>query len=760
MKKEFYLKNIMVFIILWMIHSHECSAQSGLEIDKGDKAFDEMLYDEALYNYEQAFDQSPNEPSISRRIAKVYRRIGLPNLSAEWFKKTIDLGSNDAMDLLYYAEALKALGQYDEAVNWYKKFAEKTPADKRAQSHVRDELYFKDLYADTAKYESRKLKINNPEPVIGVTPFEKGKLLISAVNLEQKMIDSTKLEMTNYLDIYQITQLTDFELTKPVKLGANVNTKYHDGPASYCSWDNSLFITRNNVKKNKGVIDKTGSVNTKIYQSKLNNGSWAPAIELPFNGDDYSNAHPSVSSDGQYLYFMSNRPGGFGGTDIYVCQRSGHSWGAPKNLGPSINTEGNEMFPYISNIGTLYFASDGHAGLGGLDIFFSEENKGNWLPPLNMGAPINGTSDDFSLYYDDTADRGYFCSNRAGRGNDDIYFFQFKTLKEMILAGNIKLNDPDISLEGENVRIESVNRGDISERRLDEKGSFQYVAQPGDKVEVRLTDTKYILDDGPIFTYQVPEIITDPYLNIGKKEVNLKYPLNYKGKLSDFKNPELKTGSTTLESKSISKETLNSKNETAVQKQKENSEKFDNLIKEGDELASQEKHEEAITKYKDALLIYPTKEFVKKKVKDQERLFEQKNGKKPRTEYEKATSLIDLETLNIDNILFDYNKAFIRDTDKVNLDKIADIMKNDPDLKVLIKAFCDSRGSITYNQQLSMNRAMAVQGYLMRKGISRDRIQTEWFGESMPLNTCGDGVPCSEQEYEVNRRAEFKLVRK
>lgn len=760
MNRIFSVIRVVVILVIFHCRIDSISAQSGLEVEIGDKAFDEMLYEEALYNYETAFDQNPNDPNIARRIAKVYRRIGLANLSAEWFKKTIDLGSTDANDLLYYAEALKALSQYDEAVNWYKKFAEKTPSDRRAQSHIRDELYFKDLYADTAKYESRKLKINNSDPVIGVSPYQKGKLLISAVNLEQKVIDTTKLDMTSYLDIYQVNQETNFELTKPIKLGANVNTRYHDGPVSFSSWDNTLYITRNNVKKNKAVIDKTGSVNTKIYQSKLTNNAWSPASELPFNGDDYSNAHPTVSNDGQLLFFMSNRPGGFGGTDIYVCKRKGDSWDAPENLGASINTEGNEMFPFISNIGTLYFASDGHAGLGGLDIFFSEENKGKWMPPLNMGAPINGPADDFSLYYDDTADRGYFCSNRAGRGNDDIYFFQFKTLKEMILAGNIRLNDPDVSLEGENVRIEAINRGDISERKLDDKGAFQYVAQPGDKVEVRLTDTKYVVDEGPVFIYQVPDIITDPYVNIGKKEVQLKYPLNFKGKLSDFDSPNLKSGTTKLNSNSISQETLSAKNETAVQKQKENSEKFEELVKSGDELAASEKHEEAITKYKDALLIYPTKEYVKKKVKDQERLFEQKNGKKPRTEYDKATSIIDLESLKIDNVLFDYNKALIRENDKATLDKIAEIMKNDGGLKVLVKAFCDSRGSVTYNQQLSMNRAMAVQGYLMRKGVARDRIQTEWFGESMPLNTCGDGVPCSEQDYEINRRAEFKLVKK
>lgn len=708
-----------IFFVFVFLFTQTLAGQVSADLEKGDKAFDDMVYDEALYYYETANEFQPNNPDITRRIGRVYRRVGLPAVAAEWIKKTIELGSSNPNDMLAYAEVLKNLGQYDEAINWYNKYRTVNPDDTRAISHTSDPEYHLDLFADTLKYISKRLEINNPAPVIGVCPYEDKKLLIAAVDIELPKESDANMKILRYLDIYEVGVKENNELVSPHKLNENINTKYHDGPMCYDFDGKSLYITRNNIRKNKAVIDKQGSVNTKIYESKFINNTWTAATELSINNDDFSNAHPSITRDGNELYFSSNRPGGYGGMDIYVCSRTNEGWSDPVNLGPSVNTEGNEMFPFISNIGTLYFASDGHAGLGGLDIFFSEKYNGKWMTPLNMGVPLNGPYDDFSIYYDDSGDHGYFCSSRAGKGNDDIYYFQFKTLREMILAGNISLSDPGITLEGETVRIESTNRNDISDAKVDAKGTFRYIAQPGDHVVIRLLENPYVKNDSVLFTYDVPSIIKDPYLHLGRKKLELREPIIHSGPLKNYSPPAL-AGVNPVDLSRSTESTAESRSNEPVSKT-------------GPETASVSGKETAPEK--------PAK----------------KTGT---SEFDRSVSIVNMDSLDIQNIYFDYNKSFIRDQDKSVLNKIIEILKSDEETVVLVKAHCDSRGNKAYNENLSMSRAFEVKGYLIAAGIPRSRMKINWYGEERLLNHCADEVPCSEEEYEINRRAEFKIIRK
>lgn len=713
--------------LIIVVLTFKAYSQVAVDLEKGDKAFDEMIYDEALFFFESANDVQPNDASITRRIGKVYRRIGLPAAAAEWYKKTLDLGSTEANDMLNYAEILKSLGQYDEAIKWYGKYKQKVPTDKRAISHTLDPEYHLDLFADTLKYTSKKLKINNPDPVIGICAYEDKKLLISAVDLELNIQKNDQMQLISYLDIYEVVVGEDFELSNPKKLSSTINTKYHDGPMCYSFDGRSLLITRNNIKKNKGVIDQTGSVNTKIYEAKLtNSGNWMNAVELPFNNDDFSNAHPTITRDGSELYFASNRPGGYGGMDLYLVKKEGAVWGQPINLGPNVNTEGNEMFPFISNIGTLYFASDGHAGLGGLDIFFSEKNqKDEWMIPLNMGVPLNGPQDDFSIYYDDTNDQGYFCSNRSGQGNDDIYFFQFKTLQEMTLNGNISLEDSLVTMEGETVLIETVGSGVISETKIDSKGNFKYVAKPGEQIIVRLANKKYVDAPDSLFTYTVPAIIKDPNANIGRKKLKLLTPLNHVGPLSQYKEPDL----------------------TAIA-----------LLNAGD--GKNQNENGNANKDKDGTTNGTGKKPPIKVVKPDEKIPAKPPVEQKPSEFEQTVSVVNMDSLHIQNIYFDYNKSVLREVDKVILDKIVGLLKTDPSMTVLVQAHCDSRGNRIYNENLSMSRAFAVKAYFISKGISRNRMKINWYGESRQVNNCvDDNAPCSEEEYMMNRRAEFKIIK-
>ncbi len=823
-------------------------SQAGPELDKGDKAFDNFDFQEALYFYEVALESNPQDPSITRRIANTHRRMGQLATSAEWYKKTIALDASKAEDMLYYAEALKNLKEYEDAIYWYEMFNKLQPNDSRAKSHLTDRFYYRDLFADTARYEMKSLKINNENPVIGISLFEDEKILVSAVELEK----GKPSEVSPFLDIYLCDFNTKKELANPVRLDKKVNSKYHDGPAFYSFSEHKLYITRNNIRNGKPVRDKNGNVNLKIYSSEYQNGEWSAAQELRFNDDGYSTGHACLSKDGQTMYMVSTRPGGIGGSDLYQCFKVGNNWTEPMNLGPNVNSEGNEMFPFIGEDGFLYFTSDGHAGLGGLDIFRSPLKNEVWQSPSNLGSPINSSMDDFALVYDKESDNGYFCSNRSGNGDDNLYFYKHIVIEKMIVAGTIKTTSPNISLAGERIAIKKLSTGITTTQKLDEFERFEFEAEAGEKVEISFVNAEYFDENMTVISYEVPQEIEDPFVNIGTKTTELKKIPTHTGKLNS--TPELAISGTVIsdddKDKTIDHElndqtpilseldALNSEANTKVvddsellaqqQKVKE-TEQYQEKIKVADQLFEQTKYaearamylsasamkaqekypsemiskidiileeqaaklkrqnydqhvlqadqnfnqkhfEDALKEYEIASTMFPDEVYVKDQIQKTKKYIQDAKAEsamsknevavKKISEFEKAVSAIDLVGMSIDNVSFDYNKAFIREEDKSILDQLCVVMKENPATTLFIRAHCDSRGSLAYNQSLSMSRAMAVQGYLMQKGIRRDRIFSEWYGEQRPLNGCVDDVPCEEQQYEVNRRAEFKLVAK
>jgi outer membrane protein OmpA-like peptidoglycan-associated protein len=788
------MKHLIIFLFTTLLlHSARMNAQVSDDIEKGDKAFDKLMFDEALYFYESAYDQQ-NDPSITRRIANTYRRMGQLTVSAEWYKRTLDSDSSNPVDMLYYAESLKSLEQYDEAIQWYERYVIQFPEDKRAKSHLADKEYYLDLFADTARYTMKRLAINNSDPVIGISHLEGNQYLLSAINARQDEGNSKKADYLNYLDIYLVTLSETMELENPTRLSKTVNSKYNDGPAFYSPGDQTLYITRNNIRKGKPVLDKKGTANLKIYASERKGDDWSTATELKINSDDYSSAHACLSRDGQFLYFASNRDGGFGGTDLYVAQKVGDGWTAPINLGPNVNTEGNEMFPTLTAEGSIYFTSDGHAGLGGTDIFVSENKNGTWLKPRNLGAPINSNHDDFAILYDKDADIGFFCSNRSGRGNDDIFLYRHRELDYSILAGAIVSNDPGVNLAGERIRILTVNTGRIEEQKLTSEQKFFIPAKPGDRIEVTMANEERFDPNKVVFNAEIPNPVLDPFISLGDYRVDVKKIVLREADLnssagaglaqsgSSGQNPQGNQqggseGSDDKETLDIHKSSITGnktdKSTLIVSNTDSKTEsESSRLLKENKALADQyfmrKEYETAAGFYREGLKHAPGDEHCKNRLGEIDRIKKGESAatqtaanepkEKIKIDFESTPALIDLEGLQINNVIFDYNKTFIREVDKSNLDKVVKLLKDNPTSKLLIKAYCDSRGSMTYNQQLSMSRAMAVQGYFIQKGIRRERIQTEWFGEQRPLNDCDDDNPCTEEEYEINRRAELKIV--
>lgn len=829
-----------------------CQAQESIELEKGDDAFYKFDYKEALFFYETLYDANPKDPDITRRIAKTYHRMGQTAIAAEWYQKTLEQDAPNAEDLLAYAEIMKVLQQYDEAIHWYDMYYKMRPHDSRAQSHLHDKQYYRDLFADTAKYNMKSMAINNELPVLGISKFNNEEFLVCAIQLDNQKGKQT-MEGLPYLDVYQCEFNDNEELVNPRALDKPVNSKYHDGPAQYSFGDQTLYLTRNNMRGKRLVTDKSGLAIAKIYAVEYKNGKWSGAQDLSFNSNDFTNMHPSITKDGKTMCFVSNRPGGFGGTDLYMTTRTDGKWSEPVNLGPKINTAGNEQFPFISGDGYLYFASNGHAGLGGLDIFVSEQIAGDWQYPVNMGAPINTNHDDFSLIYDKELNQGFFCSSRPGNANDDIFFYKRISMERMMVAGTLKSNIPNVSFAGERVQINKVNKKLKTYVVLDEFERFEISAEPGDVIEITMMNAEYFDPEKVVVQHTVATPIIDPFIYLGETEPELKKIPTHEGRLGKYagqglapstallgtsivqpegnttspwdakENEKLEeinkqlaegiaptTGETknTLVSKNsdgglnaddatlqaqrttlkekikaadqlfkdkkyeeacnayISATALDSKNtyaksklseiEKILNKQVEDQKNYDTAVMNGDLAFSQNKFEDAIKHYQKALAIRPKDDYATKQMRTAD---EKAKANKKVSLFDEAAAAIDLESLNLNNVIFDYKKALVRPEDEVILNKILQMMKDNPNMKLMIKAHCDTRGSVAYNQGLSMSRAMAVQGWFMQRGIKRDRLYAEWFGEQRPLNGCLDNVPCEENEHEINRRAELKLVK-
>jgi outer membrane protein OmpA-like peptidoglycan-associated protein len=818
----------------------ECQAQSSPELDKGDYAFNNFDFEEALFFFQVANDAMPNEATITRRIADTYRRMGDLAKSAEWYEKTIALNGAVPEDKLYYAEALKYLGKYEDAVNYYEQYNQQKPGDSRALSHLNDRHYFKDLFADTAKYSMKKLNINNENPVIGLTLFEDEKLLVSAVNLE----NGKTQEVSPFLDVYLCDFNQEKEIDQPVKLDKKVNSKFHDGPVFYSFSEHKLYITRNNIRNGKPVRDKNGNVNLKIYSSEYQNGVWTAAQEMKFNDDGFSTGHACVSKDGQTMYLVSTREGGSGGSDIYQSFRNGNGWSAPINLGPTVNTPGNEMFPFIGEDNHLYFASDGHAGLGGLDIFKSEQQNGTWKSPINLGSPINSCMDDFALVYDKESDNGYFCSNRAGNGDDNIYFYEHIVINKMILAGVLKADDQNISLAGERIHIKNISEGTSYYSQLDENERYEIEVTKGQMIEISLSGATSHQEDLSVLSYQVPDVINDPYVNLGTNTVTLHKMKSRDGQLSEsLTNQELlKTSfiinqqdkmdevADTAEPAVPTMEALNGKvissrfvhdndqsnlnlqlPDEAIKSQYEvlikdarnefiagqyyhaielyeeaqtlmPSEKlpleqiekikakmkademakyihfYQNLIMRADEQYSRKEYEACIMTYTEASQMLPAEEYPRLQIEKVKQLLYPKP--KPASTSEFAAVDVDLASMKLNNFIFRYKSVELSDEYYRVLDGLIALMKQNQEWILVIDSHTDSRGSLSYNHQLSVQRAQTVEKYLLQKGISREHMQANCYGESRLLNECKDGVTCDETQHEQNRRIEYHFVKR
>ncbi|QHI37209.1 Outer membrane porin F [Kordia antarctica] len=406
-----------LYILFLVLATTNVFAQND-KTKKADKLYDRLEYVKAAKEYEEIALENA-DAYVYERLANCYYNVFQTEDAERWYRQSIAEGNTKADTYFKFSQMLKANGKYEEHNQWMAKFAAAKPGDQRAIAFKKNPNYIPQILAKVTKFKVKNSEINTQNSDFGA---------ISSGNIVYftSTRDGGRKYGWNgqpYLDIYMASYDGDGKLSSAQALSNDINTKYHEGTVSFSPDKKTMYFTRESYFDGKFKKDEEGKGTLNLYKATMSSGEWSNVEPLPFNNDEYSVGHPSVSADGKMLYFASDMPGGFGQSDLYkVAINDDGSFGVPKNLGADINTEGREFFPFISSNNTLYFSSDGNLGIGGLDVFASKVNGSSYGAVRNLGTPLNSNSDDFSFTFDEETKKGFVASNReGGKGSDDIY---------------------------------------------------------------------------------------------------------------------------------------------------------------------------------------------------------------------------------------------------------------------------------------------------------------------------------------------------
>ncbi|MGB3466749.1 MAG: OmpA family protein [Cyclobacteriaceae bacterium] len=388
---------------------------------KAEKSYHSLAFVKSIKRYKKVLELKPNEFIATLRIADSYRMINDMVNAGKWYEKAAEAGElTDKQDQLNFAQVLSSLGRYEEADKWYRLHGENGEMSEVVKNKRMAIDRLTNYYRDSIAYFVEETGYNSTQSDFGPAYTANGIVFASARSSNGLLKPKYSWDDSFFLDIYSVS-----EGGKPEKVQTGINTRYHEGPAVFFDNDSKVIFTRNNFHKGKAGQSEDGINKLKLFYTEkaASDNSWSDPVALPFNSDNYSVGHPTISSDGKTLYFASDMPGGYGGSDIYKSEWSNGNWGTPRNMGDVINTAGDELFPFIHNDETLFYSSNGMPGIGGLDVF--EVSVLQSQTPRNVGFPINTSKDDFGMIMSEDGRTGYLSSNReGGTGKDDIYRFE------------------------------------------------------------------------------------------------------------------------------------------------------------------------------------------------------------------------------------------------------------------------------------------------------------------------------------------------
>lgn len=594
-----------------------------------DKLFNRFEYVDAAKEYLILAESKYADSYIYKQLADSYYNVFNSKEAARWYAKVVE-EKQDAETYYKYAQMLKAEGNFVEADKQMKQFAQLAPNDQRAKTFMSNPNYLPSLKSQVKLYDVAKSDISSDKTDFGaVLTNDNNFYFASARNTSKR---SSNFNEEPYLDIYKATYNENGTISDAVALD-NINTKWHDGPASISSDGSIMYYGSESFNEKEFTKDKVKNAKygkIYLYKATKDGDKWTNAKPLPFNSKEYDVRNPSISKDGKTLFFSSNMPGGFGGEDIWKVSVNGDEFGTPENLGAKINTEANESFPYITDDNVLFFSSNGKTGFGGLDVFKIDLKKGS--DPINVGEPVNTSKDDFAFSYNTTKKVGFFSSNREG-------------------VDNIYKADPVCNVQAL-VRVKDAKTGKVIEGA-----------------------TVIVVDE---------------------------------------------------KQKTVSNQTTALNGETLT-----------------------------------GVMCYTSYSAQVSKSGYESGVFQVAKGENEQVVVEALLNpimpIITEKEVILQPIFFEFNKSNITAEGAAELDKLVVVMNEHPNMVIFAKSHTDSRGSDKYNMNLSDRRAKSTVQYLISKGIAKERISGQGFGETEPKVVC---KPCTEEQYAQNRRSEFLIVKK
>ncbi|PWE00289.1 OmpA family protein [Marinilabilia rubra] len=729
-------KTLFTFFIIIICFAGQGFSQSSREantpsenrkLQKAQEAIKNMAYQEAIQIFEKLRQKGNLSDSGKEELALTYLKTNNPE-KAEDLYFSIGLKFLSTEHLFNYARALRYNGKYEKADRVISRYLEKRPNDTEAKEFQNSSAEIMEIRSNS-RYTIEEVGFNSEES--DFAPLIQNGILFFTSAREVNPIIKRRTPQTRspFLNIFRADKQGD-HFVSPELYSSDLRTIYHDGPICFNTTGTEIFITRNrfhSVFKKEG---KDGNNPLYILRAlRKNDGSWSTPTQLPFNSPDYNCAHPFLTRDGKRLFFTSDNPEGYGGSDIFFVNRTKDGWSNPINAGAKINTKGDEMFPYIDENGRFYFASNGHLGLGGLDIFAAEIVDGI-LKVKNVGYPVNSEKDDFSFFLEADTIHGFFASNRpGGKGSDDIYRFKIenpitfiKPPKAIHYNGLVIDQEKKTRIPGAIVGILDSTGTYIKEVTTNRAGLFQIPDSISGKITAIAAVEHYYPYEETFSLKSLTDTIT---LAMRPKPV---YGIT--GTIYDSeKNRALYNAELRIVSPGYETDTVFTNNEG--------------------------KFRARLNPYSTYNITILRRNYFPKK------LSYSTTGLDPGYVNLDQSVNLTLERAKIGDTVqigVDYNGIELMSEKNPGLDDLYLFLKENPGIRIELGAHTDSQGDALDNLKRSRKRAQSATDYLTNKGIAPIRIAPKGYGETQLKNNCKDGVPCSESEHKENERTEIKIL--
>ena len=785
------MNKVKIILILGLLPVCTTCFSQKLIVKRADKEYNSLRYASAAELYEQAVLDGAGNKEVYLKLADSYYKIKDTRNAEKYYEKASEGKLTDS-DTYQFIQSLLQNGKTAEAVKLaINSTSTSVRIAKVASTNVNR------ILSDTLINTVHFLDFNTPYSDFSPTPYDKGLVFVSSRHrgklhnnvfgwnntpfLNLYYVDTTQLgkvlhehaikreQYTNrdqphlyaydsrlhadetrntsndthtagYYSIYfrENEEDTIYFKREAMPFSSSFNTRYHEGPLAFNAAQDQVVFTRNNYHKGKFKRSNKGVNHLKLFSARKTNSGWSSPIPLPFNSDEYSVGHPAFDAAGKYLYFASDMPNGKGGSDLYKVAYNQGQWGVPENLGSKINTDGNELFPFISD-DILYFSSDGHGGLGGLDVI--AVNLKNIEQQKNMGYPINTHKDDFGLIVSKSGKEGFVSSNRNRTGlDDDIY--GFNRSRPIAFTRPIQVLVVDRITEKPIPSAQVRSDGSLLPCTTNEQGLCGYDVEPNNTYSFVGSKEKYLEGKASL---AVLENQSDAVVKIYLDEFGNSLFCKVTDRGTAVPIADVKVTITDRTTNNV----FSGQSTSALGELRTRLEN----IKVNDVLnySFRFEHPGYLTKVSDFKYTIT------------------RPGEIPVHEFmDIQMDRIDLgmdigKIIHINPIYFDLNKSIIRKDASVELDKIVQVMKDNPTMVIELGSHTDCRSSAQYNMALSDRRAKASAEYVVSKGIEKARIYGKGYGEAKLVNGCACEGPikptCSEAEHQLNRRTEFVIVK-